>query len=301
MGRHEADAFLNCVMRRSESDSLFRTWVVLAIAPLAPLATAFLLMNLEGESAKDMTLGIGLLSWTVTFYVLYLEVRGLNLHRRRDAEWMGALTAYARSYGRGSEEMDGFSGSSGRASDRSMAAFRAAFIVFLALNVSLVLWVRMTRVDVALEEAARALMPLAMAVEMSVAATYIFKTVLSHDSVQSRFTSLFVDEMGGTLGFRKPLRTSLTMSRIWPHVLLVVATFGLYSIVFNLVAVRKMNVHLTAQWAYEESLLAAIAKAEGATLVRRTGAQDRDTFRTLMDIVRRRTSIGGGREAVRRV
>ncbi|MBO4569584.1 MAG: hypothetical protein J5674_06550 [Candidatus Methanomethylophilaceae archaeon] len=290
MGGTEADRFLNCVMRRSESDSLFRVGVVLAVSMLCPLFVAFVLYSWYEDQQSDMELGVGLISWTVIFYVLYLEVRGIALHRMRDAEWMGSLAAYARSRGRGTEEMDGFLGSSGVSdSGRALAVSRAAFIFLFAFNVFLALWMRASGIDEGSSSLISGLMPSLMVVELSVTAAYLFKAVVSHDSLQSEFTSLFVDAMGEDLGLREPMRTSFTGSRVrlWPHAVLLIVTLGLYSTFFNLLVVHKMNVHLTSQWAYEEGLVAAMAEAEGASGVRKGEAVALSGAKAFLDLLQR--------------
>ncbi len=293
MGKSEADDFLNCVMKRTESDSLFRVGLVLAITILSLFVTIFVLYTAYGDIVSDLILGFSLLSWSVTFYVLYLEIRGINLHRRRDAEWMAALAAYARSRGRGTDEMDAFPESSGSTDyGRSMTASKLTFLSMFAFNVFLAMWVRTLKLDAELENDILSMAPLLLVLEISGTAVYIYRTILDHDSVQSRFTSLFADNMGEELGIAGPLNTGLRGSRVWPHVLAIIITLGLYSTFYNLVAVRKMNIHLTAQWAYEENLITAIAKAEGASGIRKNETKDQSTIRTLIDIATRRARPG---------
>jgi hypothetical protein len=284
----EADRFLNCVMRRSESDSLFRIGVVLAVTVLCPLFVILICYGWSEEITISMEIGIGLLTWTILFYTLYLEVKSVNLHRIRDAEWIGALASYARSCGHGSDEMDGFLESKGMAnSGRAMKASKAAFLLLLAFNIFLVLTMRLATIGEEDSELIVDVMPAVMVVELSVTAAYLFKTVVSHDSVQNEFTSLFVEAMGDVLDVHEPMRTSLTGSRVrlWPHAVLLVVTLGLYSTFFNLLAVCKMNIHVTTQWSYENRLVAAIAKAEGASGIEKDVAGSPKGVKALIDII----------------
>ena len=288
MDATEADRFLNCVLRRSESDSLFRIGVVLAVTLLCPLFVTLVYYDWFEEVPSNTDMGIGLLAWTVMFYTLYLEVKGMNMHRLRDMEWIGALASYAWSCGRGSEEMDGFLESKGMTNTgRAVKASKAAFLSLFAFNVFLVLLLRLVDIGEGHSEVITNVMPAVMVVELSVTAAYLFKTVALHDSVQNEFTSLFVEAMGDRLEVVEPMRTSLTGSRVrlWPHVVLLVVTLGLYSTVFNLLAVRKMNIHITTQWAYENGLVTAIAKAEGASRVEKDEAGSPKGAKALLDLV----------------
>ncbi|MBR4226588.1 MAG: hypothetical protein IKR86_07475 [Candidatus Methanomethylophilaceae archaeon] len=284
----EADRFLNCVMRRSESDSLFRIGVVLSVTLLCPVFVIVIYYEWFDVIPKDAEIALGLAWWTIMFYTIYLEVKGMNLHRIRDTEWADALTSYARSRGRGSEDMDRFLESKGMANtDRAMKASKAAFLLMFAFNISLIFLMRLSGIDEVQGDLIVNVIPSLMIVELAVTAAYIFKVVASHDSIQNEFTVLFVEAMGDVLDVHDPMRTSLTGSRVrlWPHVVLLVVTLGMYATVFNLLAVHKMNIHVTTQWSYENRLVAAIAKAEGASRVEKDEAEGPKGVKALIDLI----------------
>jgi hypothetical protein len=284
----EADRFLNCVMRRSESDSLFRIGVVLSVTLICPIFVTVIYYEWFDDIPYNAEVAIGLAGWTILFYTIYLEVKGMNLHRIRDTEWIGALASYARSRGRGSEEMDRFLESKGMANTgRAMKASKAAFLLMFAFNLFLILLMRLSGIDEAQSDLIVNVIPSVMVVELVVTAVYIFKAVASHDSIQNEFTALFVEAMGDVLDVHEPMRTSLTGSRVrlWPHAILLVVTLGAYSTVFNLLAVRKMNIHVTTQWSYENRLVAAIAKAEGASRVEKDEAEGPKGVKALIDLI----------------
>ena len=284
----EADRFLNCVMRRSESDSLFRIGVILSVTLLCPILVALIYYDLFDDIPDNAEVAIGLSGWTILFYTIYLEVKGMNLHRIRDMGWISALASYARSRGCGSEEMDRFLESRGMANTgRAMKASKATFLLMFAFNSSLILLMRLSGLNVDQGDLIVNVISVAMVVELAATAAYIIKTLASHDSIQNEFTALFAEAMGDVLDVHEPMRTSLTGSRVrlWPHAILLVVTMGLYATVFNLLAVRKMNIHVTTQWSYENRLVVAIAKAEGASRVEKDEAGSPKGVEAFLDLI----------------
>jgi hypothetical protein len=234
-----------------------------------------------------MDTGVTLVAWTAGLYVLYLEGRGLNSHCSRDSEWMSSLAAYARSRGRGTDEMDSLAESASVAgTGRIMQATKYTFIAFAVANTSLAAFTSSQDVGsfthTILSWAATAM----IAAELVLTSAYILRTVSKHDSEQCAFTSMFVEDMGDALGFKSPMVTDVTKAKsdLLPHVLLLAFTLGIYSLFFNLYIVHRMNLHVSCQWAYEEGLLEAIAKAEGATDVRRI-EKSRKKSAVLMDMM----------------
>ncbi len=62
-----------------------------------------------------------------------------------------------------------------------------------------------------------------------------------------------------------PMVTGITVRRLWPHVVLMFATLGIYVVIFALWTIHTLNVHQSRQWTYEEELVKGIARLEGAT------------------------------------
>ena len=282
-----ADRFLNCVIKRSDFDSLFRVGAILMLMVLVPLTVIFIMLQILVAGSGLMDTGVTLVAWTAVLYILYLEVKGLNSHCSRDAEWMASLAAYARSRGRGTDELDSLAESASAAgTGRIMQATKYTFIAFAVANTSMAVFT--SDLDIGslphtvLSWAATAM----IAVELVLTSIYILKTVSKHDSEQCAFTSLFVEDMGDVLGFDSPMVTDVTKSKsdLLPHILLLAVTLGIYSLFFNLFVVHRMNLHISCQWAYEEDLLEAMAKAEGATDVRRI-ERSRKKSAMLMDMV----------------
>lgn len=282
-----ADRFLNCVIKRSDSDSLFRVGAILMLIVLAPLAVVFIMFQILIPGSGLMDTGVTLVAWTAVLYVLYLEVKGLNSHCARDSEWMSSLAAYARSCGRGTDEMDSLAGSASVAgTGRMMQATKYTFIAFAVTNTSVAALTSSYDVGslthTVLSWAATAM----IVAELVLTSAYILRTASKHDSEQCAFTSMFVEDMGDVLGFKSPMVTDVTKAKsdLPPHILLLAVTLGIYSLFFNLFVVHRMNLHVSCQWAYEEGLLEAIAKAEGATDVRRI-ERSRKKSEMLMDMV----------------
>ena len=267
-----ADRFLNCVIKRSDSDSLFRVGAILMLIVLAPLVVIFVMFQILISGSGLMDTGVTLVAWTAVLCVLYLEVKGLNSHCARDSEWMSSLAAYARSRGRGTDEMDSRAESASVAgTGRIMQATKYTFIAFAVANTAMAAFTSShdigSSTHAALSWAATAM----IAAELVLTSVYILRTVSKHDSEQCSFTSMFVEDMGDVIGFKSPMVTDVTKAKsdLLPHIQLLAVTLGVYSLFFNLYVVHRMNLHVSCQWAYEEGLLEAIAKAEGAVDVRR--------------------------------
>ena len=271
MSANAADRFLNCVMKRSDSDSLFRIGAFLMITILAP-AIAFVVMHeFLGSGSSIADTGVELVAWTAILYALYLEVKGLNLHLARDAEWADSLASYARFRGRGSDEIDSLAGSMRDAGNgRAMQVTKYTFLAMAVVNIAAAVLTGNRDIGVTSQSILTWAALILTVVEMAFTSAYILETITKHNFQQCKLTSLFVESMGGIINIGE-MSTGAAKEKIdlLPHIILLMITLGVYSLFFNLFVLHRMNNHISCQWEYEERLLEEIAKAEGATDVRR--------------------------------
>ncbi len=292
-----ADRFLNCVMKRSEHDALFRIVAVLLIMVLIPVLSMETTLGIiedyeEIEDMKDqLILGTIAIAWTIVLFIQYLEVKSLSSHRIRDMEWMESLMEYSRSRGNDVSRMEALLESDRMGlPKKALLATKATFAVMATLNFDIILlfnngWIE-GGYDVQISIATSMLIFL----EMTLVSLHIDRTTVEHDEIQHEFTAMFVESMGGDLADIGPMTTPVTERRlkIWFHLLLTAATAGVYSVAFNLLTLHRTNLHVSTQWAYEERLVAAIGRLEGATRVERVESEgDRSLVSRIVSIVKR--------------
>ena len=99
---------------------------------------------------------------------------------------------------------------------------------------------------------------------MAVITSFQFVYTRKYDDVQQRFTVALSEAFGGELK-TPPMVTGIKQRKLWPHLVAMVCTLGIYALLFGLMTVHTMNMHMARQWTYEESLLQEIGTMEGAT------------------------------------
>jgi len=111
-----------------------------------------------------------------------------------------------------------------------------------------------------------------MLLQICFCALYVYYKTLKYDTIQCEFTEVYVRIMKDDLPGIEPMRTNIRRSKVYPHIIITILTFGLYSMAMILYAVNTLNQHIRNQWNYEENLLSMIYKKEQANGIIRSDA-----------------------------
>ena len=84
---------------------------------------------------------------------------------------------------------------------------------------------------------------------------YVIHMMGTIDSIQIGFMHAFCDLFVNEQPVLEEMVTGIKIHSLWPHVLLMALTVGLYSMFFSLWSTHIMNVHIRKQWVYEESVI----------------------------------------------
>ncbi len=278
-----ADRFLNCVMGRSEHDTLFHIIAAILIMILIPALSTETIIEIvvdEDESLKDQALLDALmLTWTIVLFVQFLEVRGLSSHRIRDLEWTDSLIGYSRSRGHDVSRMEALMENSRIGSPKKvLIATKTTFAVLAVLNFAIIIMFSNEWMDGEYETQIGIGASMLILLEIALVSLYIDRITAAHDQMQHEFSSLLIESMGEDMAGASPMSSAITGKglKIWFHLLAVAATLGAYSIVFNMLVIHRMNRHISSQWAYEQGLVTAIARLEGATKIVRAESEEKE-------------------------
>lgn len=285
MGNRFVDDFLTCVIGRSENDTIVRINSILLVMVMVPFVVIILVLDAHWVYstyiAEDPTqiisfsqfvlnhiddfLGAHLVECTVGTYLLFMIMKELVNHCQRDMIWMDALIGYAGSKGCDTSAMEEVKGSMKFERAILLAKiFLAWFVLVFFLCVAQALFLSNMNMDSQVGVYTINVLVMEMVIQIAFCGLYLFNVVQRFDASQVRFTELFVDAMGDQLEGIEPMVSNIRTHRILVHLLLVIVTLGLYSFPFFLVSVFRMNKHIDVQWPYEENLLNAILRKEGA-------------------------------------
>lgn len=280
MDRNEsADAFADCVVRRTEYDTVMKPGLVvmtMVVPALIALAMVTVIMDANvGTVFTEDGVRAGIVTALVTEccvvgFMLYVLSGRTSSHQRRDDIWARSLIGYAGSKGADTGELE-------RLADRMHAKGRSPLrVISLVLwGFSLVLLLAMVfyfglltgsidRRIYVLAGAAYVLLILEFL--LSTGATYGFP--YAHEKAQIAFTEKLSSVLEGRGVRIEPMRPLVGKPHWVIAILLFIVTLGLFTAVLFLFACRNMNIHIRNQHEYEDELLRIIIDAEGGSGVR---------------------------------
>ena len=280
MERNEStDAFADCVVRRTDHDTVMKPGVVVATM-VVPAVLALLMVTVVmdanvGTVFTEDGVRAGIVTALVTEccvigFMLYVLAGRTASHQKRDVVWTDSLVGYARSKGADVGELEKLAGkvrSRGRGPLRAVCFVLWAFSAVLLLAMAFYFGFLTGDIDdrIFLLAGVEYIL-LVLQFLIGTGATYGFP--YAHEKAQIRFTeelSARLKDRGVSVDSMKPLVGK-------PHwvisILLFILTMGLFSVVLFLFACRNMNLHIRNQQEYEDSLLETIIKAEGGNGVR---------------------------------
>ena len=282
MANSYADEFLTCVMKRSDNDVILRVGSVLllmfavpVIMVLIPLVilVIFAYMTDAYESGwesfeyilDNLSIGIMLFSSIIEAFITYMMINSYYMHQKRDTVWMGSLTKYAASYGKDVSELETINEQF--SSNKADIIRKVAIVYFLFVLVShtFMAILMSTKVveghmvyDIAYATS------LSMLIEACLGSAYVFVSIRKQDNLQCDFTSKWASMMADEIPEAEPMVTRIKLRKIWPHLVLMAVTIGVYAIIFALWVIHTVNLHISRQNTYEEAVLKWIMDKEGA-------------------------------------
>ena len=274
-----ADMFADCVVRRTEYDTVMKPGIILltmALPALLALAVVTIVIDVNiGVNFTEEGVSAGILVALVTEccvigYMLYMLSGRTARHQSRDDDWAAALIGYARSKGADVSDMEALAKKMHR---RGRSPLRVLSLVLWGISVIFLLFlgVYLGLLSEPLDQRIYLLgtisyILLILQFLLSTGATYGFP--YKHEKRQIAFTEEFSRRMGD-IGLEFPSMKPLVGR---PHRILMgllfIITLGLFSLVLFLLACRNMNLHIHNQWGYEQKVLERIIEIEGGSGVR---------------------------------
>ncbi len=275
-GNEHADAFADCVVRRTEWDTIMRPGPVLATM-VVPAAIAFVIIVLVvhihgGEDITSTGIGGGvvaaaMIECCVVGLLLFTMTRRTRSHQMRDIIWADSLTSYAGSKGADVSRLESLAADLRRRGRTPLTVLSGAMLGFnvlylLGLGVYLALTHSIIEFWMLLLVAVSYIL-LLLQFLLSVGATYGFPH--RHEGLQIAFTEELSRCLGQVGVDVPPMKRAVGRPHTVVCLLLFLVTLGLFSVVMFLMACRNMNVHILNQWDYERTVLEGIISAEGGT------------------------------------
>ncbi len=265
-----ADEFVDCVLKRNETDRAigFQGMILgLILAPLAAIGAVFYLhYEVDSDLGFDDFVGLEIMLIALYAFFVFRMMDSMNQHRMRDRVWTWALIGYASYSGHDVADLEDMV--SGRGDDRMGAITRATKVVavIVAILVVLIAFLIVYFVVNPVYDAPLIIIPMALGIyfELGFVGVYTYAMISDHDYVQHMFVDRFNEIMEGDLGRMESMGPGLKRMKLWPHIALMVVTLGIYSIIFAFWSTRCVKIHMNQQWVYEEDLLARIMEREGA-------------------------------------
>ena len=267
MGNPYADEFLTCVLDRPRTDVTIRLSMLITVMGMLPLiffGITMLIYFMTEEILVEPSLGLMLYVFLMSTYVLYVITQTAYDHHERDIRWANVLTNYAGSKGKDTTELSAIA--SELTSDRSdiLRKILMVYVGFQGLvSLAVCAYVCVNDFSADILRGSINLFSTVFLIQIGIISCFQFVYTRKYDDVQQRFTVALSDAFGGEL--KTPaMNTGIKLRKLWPHIAVMVCTFGIYVLLFGLLTVHTMNMHMARQWTYEESLLREIAEMEGA-------------------------------------
>ena len=285
MGRQSADDFLTCVMKRSENDLIIRVGALILLFVVVPILAIIIAADINwfyneyirnpSETVEfpkfivdhiDDFAGAHLMEYTIGTFILFIIIRSLKNHARRDIEWMSALTDYAESYG---HDVSALRVIMGRVNlEKTLKLAWGFYIWFLAVLICCIcqaLFISLDNLEVHTAVMTINVLIFEMVIQVCFTSFYIQWKIRKLDRIQCDFTKVFCWMMKGDFVILMPMPPSMKPHKLKRHLVAIALTLGSYSTFYLLWSVEVMNKHIRRQWTYEEYLLGKIIKQEGAT------------------------------------
>ena len=240
-------------------------FVITAVIPGLMLLLLVILLYIDRVTNPDCLVALSIFMCLLISYIIYRMFRILHYHHVRDMIWMDSLTSYAESKGKDVSELRSIMNES--EDSRSEHILRILYCIAMVQGVVAVLeglYVIQNTQSMGILSTTFTAFTIIILVETAFVSSYQFVKIRRYDDIQCRFTVEFSELFKEDLGMM-PMVTGITVRRLWPHVVLMFATLGIYVVVFALWTIHTLNVHLSRQWTYEEELVRGIARLEGAT------------------------------------
>lgn len=280
MERNEsADDFADCVVRRTEFDTVMKPGLVVATMVVPALIALVMVTVIMDANVGTVFTQDGVRAGIVTALVTECCVIGFMLyilsgrtasHQRRDDIWTRSLIGYARSKSADTGELERLADrmhAKGRSPLRILSLVLWGFSLILLLAMAFYFGLLTGEIDRRIYIlAGAAYVLLILEFLLSTGATYGFPH--SHEKAQIEFTKELSSVLDGR-GIRvEPMRPLVGRPHWVVAILLFIVTLGFFTAVLFLFACRNMNLHIRNQHEYEDGLLNAIIEAEGGNGVR---------------------------------
>ena len=275
MANSYADDFLTCVMKRTDSDVVLRIGSVLLLmfgVPILMFVMIFTLVPMEetGVEVLEYLLeifapGLILFSAILEAFITYMMINAYYMHHVRDIVWMKALAGYASSYGKDVSELESIN--STFSSNKSETIRKVAIVYFLFVLLShtaMAIMISTKTIDGQLATDVSYATSLVMLLETCLGSAYVFACIRKDDNLQCDFTSKWAALMANEMPEAEAMVTRIQLRRLWPHLILMLVTAGIYSLFFSLWTIHTVNLHISRQNTYEESVIRWIMDKEGA-------------------------------------
>ena len=280
MDRNEsADDFADCVVRRTEFDTVMKPGLVVATMVVPALIALVMVTVIMDANVGTVFTQDGVRAGIVTALVTECCVIGFMLyilsgrtasHQRRDDIWTRSLIGYARSKGADTGELERLADrmhAKGRSPLRILSLVLWGFSLILLLAMAFYFGLLTGEIDRRIYIlAGAAYVLLILEFLLSTGATYGFPH--SHEKAQIEFTEELSWGLGGRGVGVGPVRPLVGRPHWVVAILLSIVTLGFFTAVLFLFACRNMNLHIRNQHEYEDGLLNAIIEAEGGNGVR---------------------------------
>jgi len=252
-----ANRFLDCVLHRGGNDTVLLIAVMLFAIVGIPGFILYQIVPMIIEtgaeySVEDFYVYLLFTSIMVALFT-YCMVSSVVKHHARDVVWMDSLKEYAESQGKVTATMEPLcSKMKGLVDTRFKWYLLAALMVLIVANIiQATMYLRLYSIASYFELAISAF----IVVNLGVAGLYVLDRMQKIDSVQTSFTREFCESMLGEQPILEEMVTGIKARSLMPHIVLMIATLGLYSLVLSVWSVHILNVHVRSQWAYEEVVI----------------------------------------------
>lgn len=266
------DDFVDCVIRRSETDSVPSTYLVVLviIVPLI-LAQAFIASGVtalgdwfDGNEYEVVYYVSLYAECCIVSFVLFVLTRRSSSHLARDIVWMDSLIGYTESKGADASTLRGIRDEASRGRWTAKGWVGTAF--WLAVTAYTIIQGFILFYGTGPEDG-RGLVPFVY-VYLLVMAQFVFTLGTTagfpyrHDRLQCEFSREFSERAAGFGLEIDAMEPSVRKARWIIHIVLFAVTLGVYSVVILLLANRRTNTHIRSQWGYESRVMISMIRHE---------------------------------------
>lgn len=298
MRNEYADRFCDCVVNRSSKDYFIRFHIVLIFLVVVGIITIVMIepicdyysnyrMWFIPDSMDIAVMFIVCFLCSLFSFTLMSMGRRAVIHERRDAEWRESLIGYIRSYGGDVTRLEAMGSETGEKGLN--VSFAVSFLFWVLICVSIIV-LALFQINAGSE-----MVELSNTAVISIYVFVMLQFLLTIGSIvwypygHRRHQVAFTEELSVAfsehcdIDIRPMTVSSKTHSRLF-HVILFIATLGIYSIFLVGLSCAVMNRHIEEQWMFEDELLEKIIEREGAVGVGPT--RGNDTHRPVKGILR---------------